>query len=226
LNPSIVFAVTRTLEEAALVERRADSRLVWGCGVHPGRADALKAYDADRFRSLLPSFVLVGEVGLDRRAGHLELQRDVLRDILLATSEGTALVSLHSSGAQALVVEHLEERPLPGAILHWFTGSRTDVRRAISCGAFFSVNSAMHDAQLELLPPDRILPETDFPNVKRAGVRRPGDIDRLESRLGDLRGETREKVRRRWYENLRTVAASAGIIERLPEALIVPMLAA
>ena len=104
-----------------------------------------------RFRALLPSFTLVGEVGLDRRAGRLARQRDVLRDVLEVASSVDVLLSLHSAGASSLVVEHLEEVSVPGAILHWFTGDAAEVERAASSGAFFSVNSAMRDEQLHAL---------------------------------------------------------------------------
>jgi TatD DNase family protein len=49
--------------------------------VHPGLPAARAAYDPERFRSLLPRFALVGEVGLDRRAGRDEQAR-IFTDIL------------------------------------------------------------------------------------------------------------------------------------------------
>ncbi len=226
LAPAVVFAVTRTLDEAVRVEARRDERIVWGCGVHPGRADALDTYDSGRFRKLRPSFTLVGEVGLDRRASRLPKQREVLRDVLDVAAESKVLISLHSSGASSLIVEHLEETATPGAILHWFTGSAAEVERASSAGAFFSVNSAMRDEQLRVIPSERVLPETDFPFTKRGRTRRPGDTERLEERLATLWGESQERVRRRWYENLRTLGNQANVLDRLPDALLVPLLAA
>ena len=77
----------------------------------------------------------------------------------------------------------------------------------------------MSDEALERIPADRVLPETDFPATSRRGVKRPGDISKLESRLATLRGETIEQIRWRWYHNLRALALASGAIERLPDSL-------
>ena len=63
LGEAHVFAMTRSLDEAATVVTRHDPALTWGLGVHPGLPAARAAYDPERFRSLLPRFALVGEVG-------------------------------------------------------------------------------------------------------------------------------------------------------------------
>ena len=69
LGQSVVFAMTRSLDEARQVKNRRDSALVWGIGVHPGVAAAREAWDPEQFTDLLGSFALVGEIGLDRRGG-------------------------------------------------------------------------------------------------------------------------------------------------------------
>jgi len=65
LGEAHVFAMTRSFDEAAAVVTRYDPVLTWGLGVHPGVPAARAAYDSERFRSLLPRFALVGEMGLD-----------------------------------------------------------------------------------------------------------------------------------------------------------------
>ena len=86
--------MTRSLAEATAVAQRHDPALTWGIGIHPGIAEARSAYDPDRFRALLPRFTLVGEVGLDRRAGR-EDQRRVFTDILTACQGRPVLISVH-----------------------------------------------------------------------------------------------------------------------------------
>lgn len=98
LGQVTVFAVTRSLEEGEEVARRTDPQLVWGCGVHPGRTRALSSYDADRFRNLIQRFVLIGEVGLDRRAGKVEEQKLVFRSILNVIRDLPVITSIHSAG--------------------------------------------------------------------------------------------------------------------------------
>lgn len=225
LGDGTIFAVTRSLAESRTVADRQDRTLVWGCGVHPGVADARSAYDEDDFRSLLDRFCFVGEVGLDRRAGVIEDQRRVFRSVLRTIAGAPVIVSAHSTGCADEVVDAVARAPHQGVILHWFLGDEKVVRRAAALGCYFSINSAMPDDVLQRLPPDRLLPETDFPATVRRGARRPGDIAKLESRLAGLRGETIEQIRRRWYRNLRTLAVACGAIERIPEYLADRLLA-
>jgi TatD DNase family protein len=227
LGDVVVFAVTRSLDEAERVSRRADPRLVWGCGVHPAVAEALSAFDERRFRRLLSRFALVGEVGMDRRAGGLDQQAAVLRSIMRAVADEPVLLSLHSAGCADKLVDVLAERPHPGAILHWFLGDDDSLRRAVDFGCFFSVNGSMSEETLSRIPADRMLPETDFPATKRrGGGRAPGAVKDLEERVASVLGETRESVRRRWYRNLRSIATASKALDRLPENLFNLLLAA
>lgn len=225
LGDVTVFAVTRSLAESHAVVERQDRALVWGCGVHPGVAEARSAYDEQDFRALLEHFCFVGEVGLDRRAGAIEDQSRVFRSVLDAIANAPVIVSVHGTGTTDQVVDLIAAAKHPGIILHWFLGDESTVRRATGLGCYFSVNSAMPDDALLRIPNDRVLPETDFPATSRRGVRRPGDIAKLEARLAALRGETREQIRWRWYRNLRTLAIASGAIERLPEVLADRLLA-
>src|SRR5699024_12477646 len=63
LGQSVVFAMTRSLDEARQVRNRRDPALVWGVGVHPGVAAERAAWDSKEFTDLLGSFALVGEIG-------------------------------------------------------------------------------------------------------------------------------------------------------------------
>ncbi|MDQ1033454.1 TatD DNase family protein [Streptomyces umbrinus] len=217
LNGAVVFAVTRTPAEAHRAGRRADARLVWGSGVHPGVPEALDAFDLEQFRATLRHSCLIGEVGLDRR-GNLERQRTVLAQILNAARDQPVLLSLHSTGRTGPLLDLLTDQPHPGMILHWFLGGPTERQRAIDLGAYFSVNAAMPDDILTSLPLACLLPETDFPASRRTtGAARPGHIDRLEQRLAQLHGVTPEHLRRRFWQNLRELTTRTHVLDRLPE---------
>jgi TatD DNase family protein len=219
LGGAVVFAVTRTPAEAAHACRRNDATLVWGTGVHPGVAAALSAFDPRRFRSTLRETCLIGEIGLDRR-GDLERQRYVLSHILSAVQDQQVLLSLHSTGRTAALLDLLTDRPHPGAIFHWFLGSADELRHAVDLGAYFSVNAAMPDAILRAIPPDRMLPETDFPSSRRAtGASKPGNTRKLETRLADLNDLSTRQIRQIFWRNLRVLATRAGVLDRLPEAV-------
>ena len=64
-----------SLDGSAVYEQRRANRnqsLLEEARVHPGLSGARRAYDADRFRTLIQRFALIGKVGLDLRAGKLD----------------------------------------------------------------------------------------------------------------------------------------------------------
>lgn len=218
LGHSHTFAVTRSLEEAGRVPRVFANRLTWGLGVHPAVAAAHQAYDERTFAELLPRFALVGEIGLDKRAGNLERQTTTLRSILRTVADQPVLLSMHSTGAADPLLDVLEQHPHPGVILHWWTDDGTALDRAVATGAYFSVNAAVRPAILKRVPPDRLLTETDFP-ASRTGGRRPGDTASAEAVLAEHWAATEQVTRHRVWVNLRRLVTRAGAFDRLPEPL-------
>lgn len=218
LDGAHVFAVTRSLAEAAAASRRPrDETVTWGLGIHPGLAAARALYNPKEFGRLLPQFGLIGEIGLDREAGHLPQQTEILRGVLRQCQDQPVLLSLHSSGATAEIGELLASHPHPGAILHWYLGTPEQTRLVADTGAYFSVNAAMDDEAIAALPPERVLPETDFARPGRRG-KKPGDTAALEARLTGIWQAQPSDVRHRCWANLRRVAVAAGALDRLAEA--------
>lgn len=218
LGHSHTFAVTRTLDEARQVPRGHDTHLTWGIGVHPGVADAHATYDESAFAALLPKFALVGEIGLDRRAGNLDAQKQTLTSVLRVAADQPVLLSIHSTGAADPLLDLLEAQPHPGVILHWWTDDGPALDRAISTGAYFSINAAVKPSILSRLPNDRILTETDFP-ARQGGGRRPGDTAAIEATLRDAWNLDAGPCRHRVWANLRRLATRAGALDRLPDSL-------
>jgi TatD DNase family protein len=223
LGETHIFAVTRSLAEANHVARRHDPVLTWGIGVHPGVATSRSAYDADRFRALLPNFALVGEVGLDRRAARDEQAR-IFTDILDACRGLPVLISAHSTGRTAEVTDLVERYQHPGMILHWFLGTHDQRERALAAGAYFSTNNAMSDTILQAVPMSRMLPETDFP-ARQVQARLPGAIAPLEQRLSRLWELSVVAVRNQLWTNLKAIAVASGAIDRFSEELADRLLA-
>jgi TatD DNase family protein len=217
LGQAHVFAMTRSLAEATAVAQRHDPELTWGIGIHPGVAEARSAYDPDRFRALLPRFTLVGEVGLDRRIGR-EDQRRVFTDILTACQGRPVLISVHSAGRTAEVVDLIERHRHPGAILHWFHGTDDQLARALKAGAYLSVNDAMSDTIIQAIPTDRLLPETDYP-ARQTGAKLPGAVSLLEQRLSQLWGLPEPEVRHRLWANLKAIAITSGALDGFSDEL-------
>lgn len=216
LRGSLVFAMTRSPAEARAALRRNDQTLLWGFGAHPGLPEAVAAVDEATLAQAVSDFVLLGEVGLDRR-GPAAPQQRALETVLAASSGHPVLLSLHSTGRTRQLLDTLRQQPHAGAILHWFNGSPDEIAEATELGCYFSVNNAMADGRLALMPPDRMLPETDFPSSRRTILAsRPGDTAALERRLASRDGIPHAAVRRGWYANLRRLTDSAGVSGRLP----------
>lgn len=223
LGEAHVFAMTRSLAEAAIVARRQDPKLTWGLGVHPGVARARSDYDPDRFRSLLPAFSLVGEVGLDRRTG-LDEQEAIFTDILDACRDRSVLISVHSTGRTGTVVDLIERYKHPGVILHWFLGTNDQRARALAAGAYLSVNEAVNDTILQAVPFDRMLPETDFP-ARQVRAHVPGGVSPLEKRLSQIWKIPEVEVRHQLWSNLKAIAVASGAIDTVSDDLADTLLA-
>jgi TatD DNase family protein len=106
-------------------------------------------------------------------------------------------LTVHSVRSVSKVLEHVEKSLPPGrghVVLHWFTGSQSEARRAVDLGCYFSVNSEMlkgprHRALVEQLPVDRILTETDGPFVQSNGTpARPREVADTVTKLALVKG--------------------------------------
>ena len=81
-------------------------------------------------------------------------------------------MSLHSRYAVSHVLELIEKYPGIGIpVLHWFTGTHAELKRAIDLDCWFSIGPSMiftakGEKLISLMPQDRILPETDGPFAK------------------------------------------------------------
>lgn len=143
-------------------------------GLHP-QLVAERAGELPLWERHLPETRYVGEVGLDaspRFYKSLEAQRHVFRTVLERCAEaGGKILSVHSLRSVPAVLDMIE-RYLPrdrgAVVLHWFTGSKSEARRAAALGCYFSVNVEMTRsdrgrALVVDLPMTRILTETDGP---------------------------------------------------------------
>ncbi|SIK94835.1 TatD family deoxyribonuclease [Mycobacteroides abscessus subsp. abscessus] len=219
LEPAVVFAMTRSVKEGLYTLRRdaaSSENLVWGLGSHPGVAQTVTQFDGDEFAKAVGRFALIGEVGLDRR-GDAAAQIAMFRAVLRAAADQSVLLSVHSTGRCATVLDELERAPHPGVLLHWFNGSAAEVSRAVGLGCYFSVNAAMSPASLERIPLNRTLTETDFPASRtKTGATRPGDVARIEAVLAALHGPD---VRVQVWANLAEICRRSGATERMPMAV-------
>lgn len=225
-----VVAVTRSLGEYAETAQRDDRSVVWGVGCHPGLATALRSFSPDSFRAALPSAAVVGEVGLDGSAKvPLATQEAVFDVVIGALVDTPRIVSVHSYRATGQVLSTIERHQPKGVVLHWWLGTEEETSRAVSLGAYFSVNASQVSrwAGFRAVPKDRLLTETDHPfgDRRESSPRRPGNIGLVERRLAESLGHRPDDVRRLVWQNLSRLATDVGVHDLLPPQFQVQMLA-
>lgn len=199
-------------------ELAANSKLVRvALGLHP-QLVADRANEYQLFEKYLPEARYVGEIGLDagpRFYNSMPLQEQIFARILRASTEQRGkILSLHSVRAVTKVLNALEDSKFPDhgkAVLHWFTGSTSEMNRAVELGCYFSVNREMlrsdrHRKLVANIPTDRILTETDGPFVEDFGIPlRPRNVDRTVNQLSETLMMNSEAVRSAILNNLRVL---------------------
>jgi TatD DNase family protein len=148
-------------------------------GLHPEVADN-KFGELEMLLSQMETCIGVGEVGLDGSARyklHFELQIRIFNSVVeRCVRLGGRVLSIHSRAAAEKVLDILDANPGFGtAVLHWFTGSPSQLHRAVVSGYWFSVGPAMLETTngrklAALMPRDRVVSESDGPFAKVRGA--------------------------------------------------------
>ena len=212
---AFILVALRSQDEFDRATGRDDPLAVWGVGIHPGIAKAVAGFDLDRLRTQLAQTPLLSEIGLDGRSAVPAVQQEaVFRQALDAHDDAACVASVHSAGRTGQVIEMLEGHRCSTVVLHWWNGTAAQTRRAVALGCYFSINARnLRTAPaLGLIPPERILPETDYPYGDRAKPSRPGNVNAVERALDHQPGELRIRA----WKNLGQLIDNAGAAERLP----------
>lgn len=187
-------------------------------GLHP-QLVAERGHEIALWKELLPQTRYVGEVGLDagpRYYRSFDRQKDVFSEVLIACAAASnKILTVHSARATKIVLDMIE-RHLPPTrgrvVLHWFTGTPSEIRRAADLGCYFSVNAEMLNAKRTChnmaFPLDRTLTETDGPFTS-TGSRpsEPSDVWRAVDGLARLHGLEPSDVGARIEINLKRLLA-------------------
>ena len=198
-------------------------KLATGCdkiktalGLHPQLAHQ-RSHELELFDTLLPEAKYVGEIGLDGGKGfkkHWDVQLKVFRHILKSVSKADGrIMTIHSRSSASAVLDELAD--IPGIpVLHWFTGTKKELRRAVEMGCWFSVGPAMLSTKkgFELtsnIPRERVLTESDGPFAKYNGKPlMPWDVRHSLSFLSANWDISEAEVRRQLLDNMNTLSAS------------------
>lgn len=160
----------------------------------------------------------VGEVGLDagpRFFKSLDAQKRVFQHVLQQCAQaGGKIITVHSIRSAKAVLDLVETHLPPERgriILHWFTGTKSEAKRALELGCYFSINAGMlgnerHAPMVQAIPLDRMLTETDGP-FTRTGDRpsQPADVVGVVEGLSRFHGLPSSEVASLIRDNLRAL---------------------
>lgn len=213
-----ILAVTTTPsaweKSSALTAGRR--RMRSALGLHPQLARERRS-ELELFDTFLPQTRYVGEIGLDggpECKSHWSDQLYVFDHVLSSCrSAGGRIMTIHSRRAAGPVLDRLKLFQGSGVpILHWYSGSLSNLRRAIDLGCWFSVGPAMLASErgralAAEMPLDRVLTETDGPFARIDDREaRPWDVEIASTALASLKGLDRQEVDAITHENLRRLA--------------------
>ncbi len=211
----VVTTSPKAWKATSLVFKEHKPNIEVALGLHP-EILAQKIDELSYMLDFISQTRFVGEVGIDgsHRYSHtLDLQIEVFRKVLVQCENcGGKILSIHSRNASRIVLELLEENSSKSTpVLHWFSGTKTELERAIDNGYWFSVGPAMFQSPnglklLKNIPIERILPESDgpFAKVNNKPVY-PWEMMSMLELLSELRGKSYFTLKEQISKNLECV---------------------
>jgi TatD DNase family protein len=134
----------------------------------------------------------------------------------LCNQAGGKILTVHSVRTPKTVLNMIEKYFSLGhgrVILHWFTGSKAEAKRAVELGCYFSVNAEMlrnehHSGMVRTLPVNRILTETDGPFCKyQSRPIKPTDVINAVNLLANLFSKEPSELAQMIASNLKDLEA-------------------
>ena len=202
-------------------------RIQIALGLHP-EIVAEKQDEREHLLRLVSEANFIGEAGLDGSSKHrssFPLQHSILDSLLgECAAQGGRIISLHSRAATNQVLDLLDKHPNAGIpVLHWFSGSQSELRRAIDRGCWFSFGPAGAATRsgrrvLNNLPLERLLPESDGPFAQLSGCAvMPWQAHAIISEISLSRSISRAFLENQFRVNLTKILKLGGIEGSLGE---------
>lgn len=164
-----------------------------GLGLHPELAKS-KIGELSLFDLYSRKTRFVGEIGLDGKAKDWETQIKVFSSITdILSSQKNKIISIHSRAADTYILDFVERLSCQNCvIMHWFSGSVSNMRRLLNMNCYFSINPAMCKTKsgiekIKTLPLSNILFESDFPFSSIFGTTiEPNNLHRVYNNISQL----------------------------------------
>lgn len=185
-------------------------------GVHPWKAHLATAGWADRLHALLDRTpqAAIGECGVDKWVDSpgIEVQAPVFEAQIRLAREFDRTLVIHCLKAWQPLFDSFERVPPPRRLLfHSFNGSIETARRLLPLGAYFSFSGYfLHPRKAEVLemylklPPDRVLMETDAPDMRpppefisdalESGINHPANLSAIAAGFAEKAGISLEEL--------------------------------
>ena len=209
---------------AAPAERLAAApALYFAAGFHPSNLQGYQKGDEERLASLLqsPKGVAVGEIGLDYHyedTDEAAQKRAFCAQLELAEALSLPVI-IHSRDAAADTLRILKDNRAKlraGGVMHCFSGSPETAKEYLKLGLYISFagpvtfkNARRLDEVAKIVPPERILAETDSPYLApepfRGTLNTPKNVVQVYEKLAQLRGEEVFALAARIHENAKTL---------------------
>lgn len=206
---------------------KSNQKLFSGCqnirpalGLHPELASQ-RAHETSLFDSLCNEAKYIGEIGLDgvnRDPQERLKQRQVFNSILKSIKNSSPkIITVHSRRASTETIDALEnqlhETP-HRVILHWYSGTKAELKRAVSLGFYFSINHAMargkaFETLIEAVPVSALLTETDAPFTFDAfATNRSQSLMLTIDALSKVLGKHHEECKQTIWDNFSRIVKS------------------
>ncbi|MEA5009154.1 Qat anti-phage system TatD family nuclease QatD [Clostridium tyrobutyricum] len=156
----------------------------------------------------------IGEVGLDFTINDIKnknMQVQIFKKIIEKCScDGNKVMSIHSRRASSKILEIMKNYK-GKAILHWYTGSISDLYSAVDRGYYFSINHHMLQSIsgrkiIDRIPIEKILIESDAPFTE--GLYNKYDlffINMIYEYLAKLNKQDIQSVKKKIKSNFRMI---------------------
>ncbi len=242
------FLLTNVAYDIISAERAVElaekfSHMKASVGVHPHSADSVTDDDIKRIKTLAENekVVAIGETGLDyfRNRSSKESQKRVLIEHLKIASEAGKPVIIHSRDAFGDIVpifeKHFDKKA--GGVLHCFSENVEEAKIGLRLGFYisFAGNVTYKKAQnlrdaAKVVPPDRLLVETDCPYLSPQSTRgkrnQPLYMKETVSLLAGVRGVRPEDLARATFANYKKLflnesSGEAEIVYRIRNSIYI-----
>ena len=210
INQHRIFTISNSMDIKSYernLEIAAKSSFVLSTfGVHPWNAaeyvNRLKDLD-----SAIAQSPMLGEIGLDYHKKVIaiapkELQKSVLREILVIAKKYQKPVTIHCRYAWRDALVLIEEAEVEKAVFHWYTGPSSVLKDIVCLGYFISATPAAeyhqeHRRAVKAVSLENLLIETDSPvsygtELKWRAV--PADTLRTLKAVAEMRGASAQEL--------------------------------